>query len=121
MSVLILSPSSRAVFAVIGKSCVQRPSVSAFAVCAALSAGICPDSARSSLTNACTCACALREMSARISVWSDTRSTGFCSTALMIEAAGAPPICGSTGPRTAFGSITISSAASAIIVPPLIA
>ena len=58
---------------------------------------------------------------ASISVSSLTRSRGFDSATVMMDAAGHWPICGSTGPSTAFSSITISSAASASSVPPDIA
>ena len=64
---------------------------------------------------------ALREMSARISVWSSMSSGFLRSSTESIEAAGDWPSCGSTGPSIALGSITISSAASAISVPPDIA
>ena len=40
---------------------------------------------------------------------------------LLMDAAGHCPICGSTGPSTADGDITMRSAASAMSVPPLIA
>ena len=43
------------------------------------------------------------------------------SGSLTIEPAGQSPICGSTGPRTALGSMTISSAARAMSDPPLMA
>ena len=64
---------------------------------------------------------ALRETSARISVRSSMSSGFLRSSTERMEAAGDCPSCGSTGPSTALGSITISSAASAMSVPPDIA
>src|SRR5262249_55336744 len=54
----------------------------------------------------------------RTSVRSKTLSTGFESRALTMLAAGSPAICGSIGPSTENSPSTISSAASAISVPP---
>jgi hypothetical protein len=51
-------------------------------------------------------------------VWSSTSAIGFRRVTWMIEAAGYWPNCGSTGPNTACSQMTISSAASAISVPP---
>jgi hypothetical protein len=56
--------------------------------------------------------------SATTSVKSKTSSTGFESRALTILATGSPAICGSIGPSTENSPSTISSAASAISVPP---
>jgi hypothetical protein len=49
---------------------------------------------------------------------SSISAIGFRRATLMIEAAGYWPSCGSTGPNTACSQMTISSAASAINVPP---
>jgi hypothetical protein len=75
-------------------------------------------SAKSSATADLTWRWALRAMSAMIRVWSSTSAMGFCSTTFKIDAAGYCPSCGSTGPSTALSSMTISSAARAIRVPP---
>ena len=64
---------------------------------------------------------AFRATSARISVWSSMSFISFRSRTDKIDAAGSWASCGSTGPRTALGSMTISSAASATRVPPDIA
>src|SRR5437764_45093 len=56
-----------------------------------------------------------------MSVLSWTSFGSFLSIAARIDAAGYSPICGSTGPRTAEGAMTMRSAASAMSVPPLIA
>ena len=45
-------------------------------------------------------------------------TSGFLATTRSREAAGYCPSCGSTGPSTACGDITTSSAASAMSVPP---
>ena len=73
------------------------------------------------MTKLATCTRAFCAMSARTSISSETFRGPLIPTALTMEAAGMSPICGSTGPSTALASITISSAASAIRVPPLIA
>ena len=69
----------------------------------------------------CTWITAFRATSARISVWSSMSFISFRSSTERIEAAGSWPSCGSTGPSTALGSMTISSAARAMRVPPDIA
>ncbi len=64
---------------------------------------------------------AISAWSARIRVSSSMLSTLLRATARTIDAAGSWLICGSIGPRTECSHITISSAASAISVPPDIA
>jgi hypothetical protein len=64
---------------------------------------------------------ALRETSATMSVWSSMSSGFLRSITVSTEAAGDWPICESTRPNTASEAITISSAASAMSVPPDIA
>ena len=119
ISVAMGRPSPRAISTVIGKSWVQRPSVKVVARATALSFGMCLSS--TSITKTPTCTRALADMSARISI-SSLMSSGFLrERSLMMDAAGMSPIWGSTGPSTAFGSITISSAASAMSEPPDIA
>src|SRR5213593_616371 len=110
MLVETASPIWRASSTVIGKSWVQRPSVSAVASAAALSRGRC--FASTSATNTATWSRAFAAMSTRISISSLIAAGFFSSRSLTIEPAGRSPICGSTGPRTALGSMTISSAAS---------
>ena len=56
-------------------------------------------------------------LGAYLSPWPDSLDEALM---IMTPAAGYWPSCGSTGPRTECGSSTISSAASAISVPPLI-
>src|SRR5262249_41590771 len=65
-----------------------------------------------------TWATAFSLTSARTSVRSKTLATGFESRAFTMLAAGSPTICGSIGPSTENSPSTISSAASAISVPP---
>src|SRR5579885_856050 len=72
-------------------------------------------------TQAWTCASAFSATSARMNVWSSMSFGSLRLTTFMTEAAGSCPTWGSSGPRTAWGAITISSAARARSVPPDIA
>ncbi len=56
-----------------------------------------------------------------MNVLSSMSSGFFLSSTVSTDAAGDSPSCGSTGPSTAFGSSTISSAAREMSVPPDIA
>src|SRR5258705_9754394 len=75
-------------------------------------------SAQQLLASATICAIAFLDWSASTNVASSIRRIGFIATTFNTDAAGKSPSCGSMGPRTAFGSITISLAAKAISVPP---
>jgi hypothetical protein len=76
---------------------------------------------RGSLAACSTCEMALRPTSANISVRYSIVATGLSVVALMSEAAGESPNYGSIGPSTECSHMTISSAASAISVPPAMA
>src|ERR1700730_6341527 len=119
ISVLIGRPSSFAVAAKSGKSCVHVPVDSFSASASAFSTG--NRFFRISPADCLSCAIALRPTSAMTRVWSSILAFGFCSTTLMSDAAGDCPSCGSIGPSTACLDMMISSAASAMSVPPDIA
>ena len=121
MSVLIGSPMRRSDSTSSGWSCVHSPRVKMLASSSAFSGA--KRSVRTPRTQSRSWTIALRATSARMRVSSSISClcSVFHSTALTIDAAGCCPSWGSSEPSTAFGSITISSAASAISVPPLIA